>query len=104
MSYLYLFLAIVAEVCGTTLMKLSNGLANIKYALLMLVFYVLSLVMLTLALKKIPIGVAYAIWSGIGIILLLTIGVIFFKETITASKLIFMSLILAGTIGLNLAR
>ncbi len=83
-------------------MKLSDGFSNVKYAIVMLIFYVLSLSMLTLALKKLEIGTAYAIWSGVGIVLLSIIGVIFFKESINLSKIIFVSFILIGTIGLNL--
>ncbi|WP_238916238.1 multidrug efflux SMR transporter [Clostridium sp. YIM B02555] len=104
MSWIYLILAITFEILGTTLMKLSDGFSNVKYAIAMLIFYVLSLSMLTLALKKLEIGIAYAIWSGVGIVLLSIIGVIFFKESINLPKIIFVSFILIGTIGLNLSR
>ena len=102
MSLIYLALAITFEVCGTTLMKLSEGFSNIKYAAIMLICYVLSLSMLTLALKKLQIGVAYATWSGVGIILISITGFMFFRESINLQKIIFMSLIIIGTIGLNL--
>ncbi|WP_459481476.1 DMT family transporter [Clostridium saccharoperbutylacetonicum] len=104
MSWIYLISAITFEILGTTLMKLSDGFSNLKYAIAMLIFYVLSLSMLTLALKKLEIGIAYAIWSGVGIVLLSIIGVIFFKESINLPKIIFVSFILIGTIGLNLSR
>ncbi|AGF55964.1 small multidrug resistance pump [Clostridium saccharoperbutylacetonicum] len=104
MSWIYLILAITFEILGTTLMKLSDGFSNVKYAIAMLIFYVLSLSMLTLALKKLEIGIAYAIWSGVGIVLLSIIGVIFFKESINLPRIIFVSFILIGTIGLNLSR
>ncbi|MFL0250677.1 DMT family transporter [Clostridium neuense] len=104
MSFIYLFLAIIFEVSGTTLMKLSNGFSNIKYAVIMLIFYVLSLSTLTLALKKIQIGIAYATWSGIGIVLLTIIGLIAFKEPINLQKVIFIGFILVGTVGLNLIK
>jgi small multidrug resistance pump len=103
-SWIYLISAITFEILGTTLMKLSDGFSNLKYAIAMLIFYVLSLSMLTLALKKLEIGIAYAIWSGVGIVLLSIIGVIFFKESINLPKIIFVSFILIGTIGLNLSR
>lgn len=102
MSWIYLILAITFEVSGTTFMKLSDGFSNVKYAVVMLIFYVLSLSMLTLALKKLQIGTAYAIWSGIGIVLLSVIGVVFFKESINLTKIIFIGFILVGTIGLNI--
>lgn len=104
MNLIYLFLAIVFEVSGTTFMKLSNGFSNIKYAIFMLIFYVLSLSTLTLALKKIQIGVAYATWSGIGIMLITIIGLIAFKEPINLPKVVFISFILVGTVGLNLIK
>jgi small multidrug resistance pump len=102
LSWIYLILAITFEVSGTTFMKLSDGFSNVKYAVVMLVFYILSLSMLTLALKKLQIGTAYAIWSGVGIVLLSVIGVVFFKESINLTKIIFIGFILVGTIGLNL--
>lgn len=102
MNWVYLALAIVFEVAGTTFMKLSEGLENIKYAVIMLIFYILSLSTLTFALKKIPIGIAYATWSGLGIILLTAIGFIFFDESINLSKIVFIGFIIVGTIGLNL--
>lgn len=102
MNWIYLFLAILFEVSGTISMKLSEGFTNIKYAVIMLAFYILSLSMLTLALKNLQIGVAYATWSGVGIILLSIVGFIFFKEAITLQKIIFMGLIIIGTIGLNI--
>ncbi|PJI08410.1 MULTISPECIES: DMT family transporter [Clostridium] len=102
MSWVYLFFAIIAEVCGTTLMKKSNGFSEIRYAVIMLIFYVLSLSMLTLALKKIDISVAYAIWSAVGIVLIVIIGFIMFKEPINLYKVLFIGLIIIGVIGLNL--
>lgn len=102
MSWAYLALAIVLEVCGTTLMKMSQGFANIKYAIIMLFCYILSLSMLTLALRKLEIGTAYAIWSGMGIVLLATIGFLFFKDSFDLRKIVFISFIIIGVIGLNL--
>ncbi|ABR32492.1 DMT family transporter [Clostridium beijerinckii] len=101
-SWIYLIFAIIFEVSGTISMKLSEGFTNIKYAIVMLGFYILSLSMLTLALKKVQIGVAYATWSGIGIILLSAIGIVFFKESINLQKTVFIGLIIIGVIGLNL--
>ena len=102
MNWIYLFLAITFEVSGTTFMKLSNGFSNVKFAVVMIICYILSLSMLTLALKKLQIGIAYAIWSGVGIVLLSIIGVVFFNESMNLPKVICISFILAGTVGLNL--
>lgn len=104
MSWLYLLLAIGLEVTGTILLKMADGLSNLKYIVGMLIAYVTSLLFLSLALKKIDIGVAYAVWSGIGITAIEVTGVLFFKENMTIPKIIFITLILVGTIGLNVYR
>jgi small multidrug resistance pump len=102
-SGLYLMGAILFEVMGTTSMKLSEGFSKIVPSAAMLVFYLLSLGMLTLALKKIDVSVAYAIWSGVGTALIAGIGIFYFKEPATALKLASVALIIAGVVGLNLA-
>lgn len=101
-KYIYLALAIIFEVLGTTSMKFSDGMRNIGFVVIMLTFYILSLSMLSIALKNWEVGVAYAIWSGFGIALITTIGIVFFNETISISKAIFILLIVIGAIGLNL--
>lgn len=103
MEWVYLILAIISEVCGTTSMKLSEGFTKLMYAGIMMIFYILSLSMLTLALKKIEIGKAYAIWSGFGTALITTIGFLFFKEALTLPKIMFIGLIIIGVVGLNLS-
>jgi small multidrug resistance pump len=102
MTWLYLALAIVLEVSGTTCMKLSEGFTKTVPSILLFVFYTLSFSMLTLALKKIDVSVAYAVWSGVGTALIATIGVLWFKEPATAMKLISLGLIIIGVVGLNL--
>jgi small multidrug resistance pump len=102
MAWLFLFLAIVLEVTGTTCMKLSQGFTRLAPSALMILFYIGSFANLTLALKKIEVGIAYAIWSGVGTALIAAIGILWFKETLTAVKLISVSLIIAGVVGLHL--
>ena len=102
MTWLYLAFAIVLEVSGTTCMKLSEGFTKTVPSILLFVFYTLSFGMLTLALKKIDVSVAYAVWSGVGTALIATIGVLWFKEPATAMKLISLGLIIIGVVGLNL--
>jgi len=103
MTWLYLTLAILLEVSGTTCMKLSQGFTKLVPSILLFVFYTLSMGMLTLALKKIDVSVAYAVWSGAGTALIATIGVLWFKEPLTALKLISLGLIILGVVGLNLS-
>ncbi|MCO7127086.1 multidrug efflux SMR transporter [Sporolactobacillus shoreicorticis] len=101
MSWFFLVFAILFEVCGTLLMKLSKGLSHFWIDVLMMVAYMVSLGMLSMALKKIDISIAYAIWSGMGIVLIVAIGVLFFKESLSLPKVVFISLIVIGAIGLN---
>jgi small multidrug resistance pump len=103
MIWLYLALAILLEVSGTTCMKLSEGFTKVVPSILLFVFYTLSFGMLTLALKRIDVSVAYAVWSGVGTALIATIGVLWFKEPITLLKLVSLALIVGGVVGLNLS-
>ena len=103
MSWLYLVLAIVLEVSGTTAMKLSQGFTKLLPSVLMFVCYGLSLSALTLALKRIEVSVAYAVWSGLGTALIATVGVLWLKEPINSLKVVSLMLIIMGVIGLNLS-
>lgn len=103
MSWFYLVLAIILEVSGTTSMKLSQGFTKMLPSVFMFVFYILSLVSLTLALKKIDVSVAYAVWSGLGTTLIAIIGIFYFKEPSSVIKILSIGLIILGVIGLNLS-
>ena len=98
----YLMLAIIAEVMGTTCVKLSGGFARLVPSVLIFVFYGLSLGFLSLALKKVDLGVAYAVWSGVGIAFIASVGVLWFREPVTAMKMVSLGLIVAGVAGLNM--
>ncbi|MFQ5965326.1 MAG: DMT family transporter [Candidatus Scalinduaceae bacterium] len=101
-SWLYLAGAIVLEIAGTTSMKLSEGFTRLVPSILIFVFYVLSFLALTMALKKIDVSIAYAIWAGVGTALIAIIGVAYFKEPITLIKFVSVGLIVIGVVGLNL--
>jgi small multidrug resistance pump len=103
MAWFHLSLAIVLELCGTTCMKLSEGLTRPLPSILIFIFYAGSFVFLTLALRGIALGVAYAIWSGVGTAALLFVGNRLFGEPITPSKLAAVGLIIAGVVWLRLA-
>jgi small multidrug resistance pump len=103
MSWVYLVLAIIMEVTGTTNMKLSQGFTKLLPSILMFVFYGFSFAFLTLALKKIDVSISYAIWAGLGTALIATIGFLYFKEPITAIKIISIALIVFGVVGLTLS-
>ncbi|MEW6128722.1 MAG: multidrug efflux SMR transporter [Acidobacteriota bacterium] len=103
MHWLFLIVAIVLEVSGTTCMKLSQGFTKLVPSILMFIFYVTSLGALTLALKKIDVSLAYAVWSGMGTALIATIGILWFEEPLNALKLVSLALIIIGVIGINLS-
>lgn len=99
--WLYLFLAILAEVLGTVSMKMADGFSRLVPSILVFVFYAASVALLTLALDKLELSVVYAIWGGVGTALTTLIGVFYFKEPMTALKLGCISLIVIGVVGLN---
>ena len=103
MTWLYLILAILLEVTGTTCMKLSEGFTKTMPSILLFVFYTLSFGMLTLALKRIDVSLAYAVWSGVGTALIATIGILWFKEPASPLKLVSIGLIIVGVVCLNMA-
>lgn len=103
MSFVYLFLAILTEVSGTTAMKLSHGFTKLLPSIVMFMLYALSITLLTLALRTIDVSVAYAIWSGVGTALIATIGILWFKESVSLIKIISILMIIAGVVGLNLS-
>ncbi len=102
-AWLWLIAAIGFEVAGTTMMKLSEGFSRLAPSIAMGVFYLLSLGALTMALKRIDVGVAYAIWAGLGTALIATIGVVLFGESVGLLKSVSIILIILGVVGLHLA-
>lgn len=101
--WLALAAAILLEVSGTVSMKLSAGFTKLVPSVLIFVFYSASFSALTLALKKIDVSVAYAVWAGVGTALIAAIGVLYFKEPASFLKALSLVLIIAGVIGLNLS-
>jgi len=103
MSYLYLAAAIVFEICGTTCMKLSEGFTRTLPSILIFVFYGISFVSFTIALKKIDVSVAYAIWAGLGVAMISIIGSVGFHEPMSPVKIISLLLVIVGVVGLHLS-
>ncbi|MCY8105112.1 multidrug efflux SMR transporter [Bacillus mojavensis] len=102
MQWMFLCLAILFEVAGTVSMKLSSGFTRLLPSVLLMFFYGGSLFFLTLTLKSIDVSVAYAVWSGMGIVLITIVGFLYFQENISVMKLISIGLIIAGVVSLNL--
>lgn len=103
LAWSYLFLAIITEVAGITAMKLSAGFTNLQASLFIFIFYTISFVFLAFSLKKLDVGVAYAIWSGLGTLLIFLIGISFFGDTVTPLKMVSVFLIIMGVLGLRQA-
>jgi small multidrug resistance pump len=101
-SMLILVLAILSEVVGTVALKASEGLARLGPNVLVVVGYGLSFYFLALALKQIPLGVAYAIWSGLGTAGAVLAGILLWRESLTLAGVAGIVLIIAGVILLNL--
>jgi small multidrug resistance pump len=101
-TYLYLGIAIVAEVIATSALKASEGFSRLGPSLVVLVGYGLAFFFLSLTLRTMPTGIAYAIWSGIGIVLVSAIGWVWFKQTLDTPAIIGMGLIIAGVVVVNM--
>jgi small multidrug resistance pump len=102
MAYLYLFVAIVAEVVGTLALKATEGFTKLVPSLIVVAGYAVSFYFVSLALKTIPVGVAYAIWSGLGLALVVVAAVVLYKQVPDLAAGIGILLILAGVVVINL--
>ena len=103
MPWIFLSAAILFEVAGITSMKLSRGFAELLPSLGVIVFYICSAAAVILALKRLELSVAYAIWSGVGTALTAMIGIAYFREPLTLIKLGSLALVVVGVAGLSLA-
>lgn len=102
MSYLFLGLAIVSELIGTSLLKASEGFSKLFPTLGLLVSFTLAFFFLSLSLKTIPLNLAYAIWSGLGTVATVIISILIWKEKVNVASLSGIALIIIGVIILNL--
>ena len=102
MSYLYLAIAISAEVVATSFLKSAEGFTRLWPSVVVVVGYSIAFVCLSLTLRTIPTGIAYAIWSGAGIVLVSAIAWLFMGQKLDAPALLGMGLIIAGVLVINL--
>jgi small multidrug resistance pump len=100
--YFFLFTAIAAELVATSLMKSTEGFTRLWPTVTVLVGYVASFILLAQAVKRIEVGVAYAIWSGVGTAAIVAIGAAFLGESLTIAKVAGIALIIAGVVMLNI--
>lgn len=101
-SSLALMIAIIAEVAATSALKTSDGFTRAVPSLIVVVGYGLAFYFLSVALRTIPVGIAYAIWSGIGIVLITGIGWVLFEQKLDAAVLFGMALIVVGVLVVNM--
>ena len=102
-GWTFLLLGIAFEVAGTYCLKLSQGFSNLLPSVSCFLLFAVAISLIIMAAKSIDVSIVYAVWSGVGIVMVTTFGVLFFQEQITTSRLLFISLILIGVIGLHSA-
>lgn len=102
MPWLYLILAITGEVIGTTALKASDGFSRWGYAGLSLLAYGIAFYFLSIVLKTMSVGVAYAVWSGVGVAMVTLIGIVLFDQKLDLFGYLGIGLIVAGVAVLNL--
>ncbi len=101
-AWLSLALAIVAEVIGTSALKAADGFSRFWPSLIVVAGYGAAFYFLSLTLRQVPVGIAYAVWSGVGIVLITMIGVLVFRQKIDLAGIVGIALIIAGVLVLNL--
>ncbi|RZB28723.1 MAG: multidrug efflux SMR transporter [Methanosarcinales archaeon] len=103
MKWILLFIGIIAELCGSTCMKMSEGFTKLYPSIFTFVFWAIGLTVFIFALKKFELSFAYAIWAGLGIVGVSIIGMVFFKEPHNILKIISILIIVVGVILLNIS-
>ena len=101
-SWILLSAAILTEVVATSALKASDGFSKITPSIVVVVGYVLSFYFLSLALKSIPVGIAYATWAGLGIVLITVIAWVMYGQKLDIGALVGMTFILIGVVIMNL--
>jgi small multidrug resistance pump len=101
MAYLFLAIAIVSEVVGTAALKASEEFTRLVPTLIVLVGYASAFYFLALTLRTIPVGIAYALWAGIGIVLICLASWILYKQTLDVPAMLGIGLIAAGVVLIN---
>lgn len=103
MQWLYLAVAIVSEVIATSALKASEGFTRLTPSVVVVAGYAVAFYCLSLTLRSIAVGIVYAIWSGVGIVLISLVGWLVFGQTLSWTALLGMGLITVGVIIVNMA-
>lgn len=98
MGYLYLSIAILAEVVATSALNASQGFTRLWPSVTTVVGYSIAFYALSLTLRTIPMGIAYAVWAGVGIVLIALVGAVFFKQMPDLAAMLGMGFIIAGVV------
>ena len=101
MAYLYLAIAIVAEVIATSALKASDEFTRLIPRMVVVIGYGVAFYFMTLVIRTIPLGITYAIWSGLGIVLIAAVGFFYYKQTLDLAAIIGMGLIVSGVVVIN---
>ncbi|MCW8852027.1 MAG: SMR family transporter [Gammaproteobacteria bacterium] len=101
MAYLYLAIAIVAEVIATSALKASNEFTRLIPSMVVVIGYAVAFYFMTLVIRTIPIGITYAIWSGLGIVLIAAVGFVYYRQALDLPAIIGMGLIVSGVVVIN---
>ena len=102
MPYVYLTIAIVAEVAATSALKASGEFTRLVPSLIVVIGYGVAFYFLTLVLRSIPVGITYAIWAGLGIVLVAIVSAILYRQIPDLPAILGMGLIVAGVVVINL--
>ena len=101
MAYLYLAIAIVAEVIATSALKASDEFTRLIPSMVVVIGYAVAFYFMTLVIRTIPIGITYAIWSGLGIVLIAAVGFVYYRQALDLPAIIGMGLIVSGVVVIN---
>ncbi|NOR62600.1 MAG: QacE family quaternary ammonium compound efflux SMR transporter [Rhodobacteraceae bacterium] len=101
-QYVYLFIAIVTEVIGTTALQASEQFTRFWPSVIMVVAYAATFIFMAYTLKYMPVSIVYAIWSGLGIVFIALIGYFWFKQALDAPAILGLALIIAGVLIIHL--
>lgn len=102
MAYIYLFIAIISEVIATSSLKASAGFSKLYPSIAVIVGYIISFLLLSLVLKTLPVGIAYACWAGLGIVFVAILGYFFYDQKLDMFAITGITLIILGVLIINL--
>ena len=102
MQWFFLLVGIIAQTLSSTLMKLSDGFSNLWLSVFAFIFWGISISVFIFALKDLDLTYAYAVFAGVGMVLISIVGFVYFKEPVTLLKVVSICLVTAGVVGLSL--